>query len=77
MEALLNLKEVTSQCNLKTLRHLHDLVESQVRGLRSLGVAAESYGSLLSPVILSKLPSEFRLIVSWEVKEDRWQLDEL
>jgi len=77
MEALLNLEEVTSQYNLKALRHLHDLVESQVRGLRSLGVAAESYGSLLSPVILSKLPSEFRLIISREVKEDRWQLDEL
>jgi len=48
-----------------------------VKDLRSLGTAAESYGSLLSPVILSKLPSEFHLIISWEVKEDKWQLDEL
>ena len=77
MEALLNLEAVTSQCSLKALRHLHDLVESQVRGLRALGIVAESYGSLLSPVILSKLPPEFRLIVNSEVKEDRWQLDEL
>ena len=77
MEALLNLEAVTSQYNLKALRHLHDIVESQVRGLRALGVAAESYGSLLSPVILSKLPPEFRLIASREVKDDRWQLDEL
>ena len=61
MEALLNLEAVISQYNLKALCHLHDIVESQMRGLRALGVAAKSYGSLLSPVILSKLPPEFRL----------------
>ena len=77
MEALLTLEAVTSQYNLKALRRLHDQVESQVRGLRALGIVAESYGSLLSPVILSKLPQELRLIVSREVREGRWHLDEL
>ena len=77
MEALLSLEAVTSQYNLKALRHLHDQVESQVRGLRALGIAANSYGSLLSPVILKKLPQELRLIVSREVREGRWNLDEL
>ena len=75
MEALLTLEAVTSQNNLKALRHLHDQVESQVRGLRALGIPAESYGSLLSPVILSKLPQEFRVIVSRQVREGSWQLD--
>ena len=42
-----------------------------------MGVTAESYGSLLSPVIMSKLPQEFRLIVSRSVVEDHWQLGEL
>ena len=77
MEALLSLEVVTSQYNLKALRCLHDQVESQVRGLRALGIAADSYGSLLSPVILKKLPQELRLIVSREVREGRWNLDEL
>ena len=77
MEALLTLEGVTSQNNLKALRRLHDQVESQVRGLRALGIPAESYGSLLSPVILSKLPQEFRVIVSRQVREGRWHLDEL
>ena len=77
MEALLNIEVVTSHCNMKALRHLHDVVEAQIRGLRALGVPAASYGSLLAPVILSKLPPELRLIVSREVREDRWQLDEL
>ena len=36
MEALLNLEAVASQSSLKELCHLHDLVESQVRGLRGL-----------------------------------------
>ena len=49
------LEAVTSQNNLKALCRLHDQKESQVRGLRALGIPAESYGSLLSPVILSKL----------------------
>ena len=64
MEAFLTLEAVTSQNNLKALCRLHDQVESQVRGLRALGIPAESYGSLLSLVILSKLPQEFRVIVS-------------
>ena len=42
MEILLNIDAVTSQYNLKGLRHLYDLVESQVRGLRALGVPPDS-----------------------------------
>ena len=77
MEALVNIDAVTSQYNLKGLRHFYDLVESQVRGLSAIGVLAESYGSLLSPIIMGKLPQEFRLIISRSVRDDRWQLDEL
>ena len=66
-----------SQHNLHGLRHLYDLVESQVRGLKSLGVEPSSYGSLLSSVLLQKLPPELRLIVSREVSESDWNLDKL
>ena len=48
-----------------------------MRSLKALSIAAESYGSLLTPVILSKLPQEFRLIVSREVREGSRGLDEL
>ena len=64
MDVLLTVEPITSQSDLRGLRRLYDLVESQVRGLRSLGVASESYGSLLSSVLISKLPQELRLIVS-------------
>ena len=77
MEALVNIDAVTSQYNLKGLHHFYDSVESQVRGLKALGVTTESYGSLLSSIIMSKLPQEFLLIVSQAARDDHWQLDEL
>ncbi len=52
-------------------------MESQVRSVKSVGVTSDSYGSLLSPVLLNKLPSELRLIVSREVSEADWSLDSL
>ena len=78
MEALLNLQSVSgTPASLKSMRHFLDTVESQVRSLRTLGVASESYGCLLSSVIMAKLPPDIRLIVSREVKEEEWQLDPL
>ena len=70
MEILLHIEPVTSQYNIKGLRHLYDLVESQVRGLQALGVPAELFGSLLSSVLMNKLPQDLRLIVSREAKGD-------
>ena len=75
MDLLLNIDPVTSQHNLKGLRHLYDTVESQVRSLKALGVSADSYGSILSSVFVNKLPGELRLIVSRHVREDEWILD--
>ena len=77
MDILINLDAVSSQHNLKGLRHLFDLVESHVRGLKSLGIPPEAYGSLLSSVLMNKLPSEFRLIISRDVKDDEWDLNAL
>lgn len=77
MDTLLSLEPVTSQNNLCGLRHLYDLVESQVRGLKSLEVDPISHGSLLSSVLLQKLPLELYLILSREVSESDWNLDDL
>jgi len=77
MDNLLNVDAIASQHNSKGLRHLHDTIESQIRGLRSLGVCATSYGSLLSSVLMTKLPQEFRLIVSREVQDEEWNVDRL
>ena len=64
MDIMLNATPVTSPNNLTGLRRLYDKIESNERGLKSLGVAPESYGSLLSSVLLNKLPQELRMIIS-------------
>lgn len=70
MDILLNVELVTSGYNLKALRQLYDTIESHVRGLKSLGVASESYG-------LNKLPQELQLIISRKVGSGEWELDRL
>ena len=77
MEILLNVEPVTAQNSLKGLRHLYDVVEAHIRGLKALGVSSESYGNLLTSVLMNKLPSDLRLIVSRRVTESEWDLDML
>ena len=76
MEILLGAESVSSATQVASLRRLYDKVESNVRSLSSLGVNSESYGSLLSPVLLQKLPPELRLIVGRQVSGE-WTLDPL
>ena len=53
---------------------MYDKVESNIRGLKSLGVTSQSYGALLTPMLQNKLPSELRLIINRELTEN-WDLD--
>ena len=64
MEILMNVEAINSSRYLKTLRKLHDFFESHVRSLGTLGVDPTTYGSLLSSVLLNRLPSELQLIIS-------------
>lgn len=75
MELLLHLEPVSSIHNLKGLRHLFDAVESNVRGLKALGISASSYGGLLSPILMGRLPPDLRLIVTRELTEDEWDVE--
>ncbi|CAC5416676.1 unnamed protein product [Mytilus coruscus] len=45
---------------LQSLRAFYDKCEAYIRGLESLGQCQEMFGSLLIPVILGKLPPDFR-----------------
>ena len=75
MEALLGVMAFPSHLDIRGLRKLHDTVEAHVRGLRALGVPAESYGDLFTLILMNKLPSEIRLIVSRETAAGKWDLD--
>ena len=78
MEQLLSIDAVASQHDVKGLRHLYDIIEANVRSLDSLGVKAESYGSLLSSVLMNKLPSELQLIASQKFGDkDSWEFSAL
>ena len=76
MNALLNMIKVGNIEDLKGLRQLHNKVEGHMRGLKSLEVDSKSYGSLLIPVLLEKLPKELRLEATRKLKGN-WELDEL
>ena len=77
MEGLLGLPAVSSQHEVRDLRHLYDAVESHVRGLRALGVSAESYGGMLTSIMMNKLPAEIRLIVNRELTDDTWSITDV
>ena len=77
MDAMLNIRSVPSCTDVKGLRRLFDQVSSHVRSLKSLDVGSETYGSLLCPVLVAKLPSELQLIVSRKLSEEDWNLDKL
>ena len=57
MDELLKIPGYTSDKTLQ-LRFVYDKISLNVRGLESLGVSSSQYGSLLIPVIMSKLPQE-------------------
>ena len=77
MDQLLKADSVTSPRNVVGLRRLFDSIESHIRSLNSLGVKVESYSSLLSSVLLNKLPEEIQLLVSRKVPEKDWGLTSL
>jgi len=59
------------------LQFLYDKLSVHVRGLSSLGVTAQEYGSLLIPIIMSKLPNEIRLEIARKSTTDVWKISEL
>ena len=76
MEALLELDAVKSIHNVQLLRTLCDKIESHVRSLNSLGVPSLPYGSLLSSIVMNKMPQEIRLVVSRKLVDYEWNFDE-
>ena len=76
VEELLKLPPCNSDCA-SSLRFLYDKVIVHTRGLNSLGVEMRQYGSILIPVLMSKLPSEVRLRVAREQEEEVWDINDL
>lgn len=71
----MNADAMTSPHNVPALRHFRDVVKSNVRSLKALGVVAETFGSLLATVLMKKLMSDLHLIIGRKIGEADWQLD--
>ena len=56
---------------------IHDNAEAHIRSLQSLGISSDTYGFLLAPVLLAKLPSDMRLIITREVADPSLSMDTL
>ena len=76
MDELLRIPSCTRDKS-SSLRYVYDTINVHVRGLASLGVSADQYGSLLIPIVMSKLPEELRLRVAREAKGEVWELDNI
>ena len=59
------------------LRYVFDKISVHVRGLETLGVSSEQYGSMLIPIIMSKLPNDICLEIARKSKGDVWKIDDL
>ena len=59
------------------LTYTYDQISVHVCGLASLGISTEQYGSLLIPIVMSKLPNENQLQVVRNLTDDIWKIEDL
>ena len=76
MDGLLKIPSCTND-KLHSLRLVYNKISVHTRGLATLGISADQYGSLLIPVIMSKLPNEIRLQIARKSTQEVWKIDEL
>lgn len=76
MSILLGIDQVSSASNTVALRHLYDKLETNVRALKALGVSEDTYGTLLSLVLVSRLPLELQLMAGREMEGD-WEFKKI
>ena len=76
MEEILKLQPSLTDCP-SSLHFLYDKLSVHVQGLSSLGVSSQECGSLLIPIIMSKLSNEIRLKSAWKSTNEVWKIDEL
>ena len=76
MEELMKIPACTGEKS-SQLRYIYDKISVHVRGLESLGVTSQQYGSLLTPVIMAKLPSEIRVQIARNTTEEIWEVADM
>ena len=75
--SLLLLLTVKSTNQTKELRTIYDQLETTVRNLKYLNVETDTYGCFLVPILTQKLPSELKMIMPRNFKNNMWDLNEM
>ena len=68
MAALLHLQNHPNE-KVAHLRYILDSITIHVRGLESLGMPSERYGSLLTPIIMNRMPKEITSQVARKITQ--------
>ena len=76
MNALVKMSSFDNE-DLSGLRKFFDGVTSHMRSLVNLGAEGRTYGSLVCPIILEKLPNELRLIISRNNSKNGWNFTKI
>ena len=77
MQALLDIPQPLNTVDSLRNYYMYDKMETYVSGLESLGQTDDTYGSLLVPIILNKLPGEIRKNLAREHRSTNWLLSDL
>ena len=64
MDDLLKLPTLSNNCHVRELRSVLNKLTIHARGLKTLGIIAQQYGSLLTPIVMSKIPPDIGLIIA-------------
>ena len=76
MDEILKLQPCLTNCP-SSLPFSYDKLNVYVQGLSSLGVSSQEYGSLLIPIIMSKLLNAIRLEITRKSTNEVWKINEL
>jgi len=75
IQTLIDLASPTN--TLEILRRFHDLIESHIRSLTSLGRTTDTYSTMLVPFLLRKLPVETIRNLTRDHENSDWTIEEL
>ena len=68
IDKLLSIPPVASTSNVEGLREVYNKIETYARNLKTLDVEKEKYGPILISIVMSKIPSEIKLIAYYAPK---------
>ena len=77
MDKLVQLEVIIKSNDIARLRKVYNQVETDIRNLKTLNVHPESYGSLLVPVLNTKLPGDLRTSFARTFNHEKWDLTEM